>query len=318
MDPPQVWATCAVNDHQRPGAFVREVLLFDRIVVPYPDTEEERLRWHDPNPADPLETWEPESLDELLGVVGTQKKPGYGGARLAWTAPWSHARWVEERTRREVADIVAVDAFAGTRSILAMGEDLPKRVEAVASYPSGKAWWEETQPAPEPPGDPTAATALVMLARPFLLPRVELQDRKDILVEAVELSRDDAFAKARTAYHNFVRDYVGPLQGPDAEVDAGRIRDADMTFAEEQLQAQRAALGRDQRKVWSRTEWAMMIVGASAQAGLAAVAALPVVGVAAVAAQFLGYVAGKRVEAPDPRPLNGASLFVAAERGLSV
>jgi hypothetical protein len=111
MEPPQVWGTCAVNDHHRPGAFVREILLFDRIVVPYPDTEDERQRWHDANPVDPLETWAPERLDELLDVLGTQKKPGREGARLAWTAPWSHKRWVEERTRREVADIVAVDAY---------------------------------------------------------------------------------------------------------------------------------------------------------------------------------------------------------------
>lgn len=32
----QVWGTFSVNDHTRPNAFVREVLLFDRLVLPYP------------------------------------------------------------------------------------------------------------------------------------------------------------------------------------------------------------------------------------------------------------------------------------------
>ena len=125
-----------MNDHQRRGAFVREVLLFDRVVVPYPDTDQERVRWRDPNPKDPLETWDPERLDELLAVLGTQKSTGHAGARRAWTAPWSQARWQAEKTRREFADIVAVDPFEGTRRILAMGKDLPTRIEAVASSPA--------------------------------------------------------------------------------------------------------------------------------------------------------------------------------------
>jgi hypothetical protein len=295
---------------------VREVLLFDRVVVPYPDTEKERAHWRDPNRKDPMETWDPERLDELLAVLGTQKSPGHAGARRAWTAPWSQARWEAQKTRREFADIVAVDPFEATRRILAAGEDLPKRIEVVANFPSGKAWWEETDPAPKPPADATAGTALVMLARPLLLPRVDLEDGKEVLRDAVELSRDGAFVEARTAYHNFVREFIGPLQTPDADFDAARIREADMTFAEEQLAAQKAALGRDRREVWSRTEWAMMIVGASAQAGIAVAGALPVLGVGGVLAQFIGYVAGKRVEVPEPRPLNGASLFVAAEQKL--
>jgi hypothetical protein len=32
----EVWGTCAVNDHLREQPFLRELLLFDRLVVPYP------------------------------------------------------------------------------------------------------------------------------------------------------------------------------------------------------------------------------------------------------------------------------------------
>lgn len=34
----QIWGTFSVKDHCRPNAFVREVLLFDRLVLPVPVT----------------------------------------------------------------------------------------------------------------------------------------------------------------------------------------------------------------------------------------------------------------------------------------
>ena len=69
------WGTFAVNDHLRPHAFVAEVLLFDGLALPYPSTAEERKRWRSPNQRDPDETWDPDRLDELLTVLGTQEAP---------------------------------------------------------------------------------------------------------------------------------------------------------------------------------------------------------------------------------------------------
>lgn len=314
--PPEVWGTCAVNDHQRPAAFVRELLLFDRLVVPYPDTDEERARWQDPNPADPLETWDPDGLDDLLRVLGTQHQLGHKGARCAWTAPWSQARWHAGRTRREVADIVAEDTFASTRRILAMGDDLPKRVEVIASYPNDKAWWQETQPTPVPPAPPTAASALVVLARPLLLPRIDAGKHAQILRQAVELASSGSFRVARTEYHQLVRRYVGPLQSPDNAA-VGDVSEADLIYAREKLlEAEKQALAKAGISGWTVTEWAMMIVGTLAQAGLAAAGALPALGASGPVAQFGGFVAGKLGKRNKDRPLNGASMFVAVDKTL--
>jgi hypothetical protein len=70
----EVWGTCAVKDHLAHDAFIRQVLLFDRLAVPYPRDEQERNRWQRPNPADTAETWDPDQLDELLKLLGTQDR----------------------------------------------------------------------------------------------------------------------------------------------------------------------------------------------------------------------------------------------------
>ena len=48
MDDWELWGTCSVRDHLARNAFVAEVLLFDRLVVPVPpagDETEEKERW---------------------------------------------------------------------------------------------------------------------------------------------------------------------------------------------------------------------------------------------------------------------------------
>ncbi len=46
---PQIWGTLAVDDHRRVEALVRQVLIFDRLVIPVPATGAERERWMSPN-----------------------------------------------------------------------------------------------------------------------------------------------------------------------------------------------------------------------------------------------------------------------------
>jgi hypothetical protein len=136
----EVWGTFAVNDHLEPGAFLREVLLFDRLVVPVPSSDQERLRWFAPNPVDPSESWDPDRLDELLSVLGTQHEAGYNGSQLVRTSPWDLDRWQSSKAKREVAEAISVDtAFGATRLVLTQDEALPAIVEAVAAYPSALA-----------------------------------------------------------------------------------------------------------------------------------------------------------------------------------
>ncbi len=59
----QVWGTFSVKDHCDPSAFVAEVMLYDRLVIPRPPDERERSRWSEVG-------WHPDRLDVLLQILG--------------------------------------------------------------------------------------------------------------------------------------------------------------------------------------------------------------------------------------------------------
>jgi hypothetical protein len=343
----QIWGTFSVKDHCQPNAFVREVLLFDRLVLPVPENDQERTRWLHPNAQDPEETWDPERLDRLRDILGTQDVPAQpapaGGwlARmgrqwmrsapapapppLTWDSPWTEHRWQYYRSRvMRAQTITHSDAYYTTRQILATGQDLPGVIEAVAAFPSAGRCRAELKPSDQPPADPTAAQALLMLAAPLLTPRGD--EGKDFgpLRDAAALARDAKFRAARQAYYDWMREFVRPLQSAGHQaLDEVRLDRGSLKLAEEQLHglvtAERELLGQqEQRRWWTRAEYAMTVISVGATAGLALTAALPVLGAAAPVIGFGGWLAGKLAapEPPEQRPLGGASVFVTAQRRL--
>jgi hypothetical protein len=58
----EVWGTFSVKDHCKQRAFVAEVLLYDRLVIPYPPNEQERARWAS-------QGWDPQKLDGVLKIL---------------------------------------------------------------------------------------------------------------------------------------------------------------------------------------------------------------------------------------------------------
>ncbi len=341
----QIWGTFSVKDHCRANAFVREVLLFDRLVLPVPSDEQERSRWRQPNPKNPQENWDPDRLDVLRNILGSQdilaepveergllgtirrrrahSPPGLSPEPLVWDSPWNEQRW--QGSQVDAAKIITnMDAFFSTRMILAMGEDLPGVIEAVAAFPSAKKCHEELKPGDVPPADPTAAQALLMLAAPLLTPQGE--EGKDFgpLRDAAALAREPRFRQERRAYYDWMREFVKPLQSPGNQaLDEVQVDQGTMKLADEQLQrlviTERELLGKqERRRWWTRAEYAMTVISIGATAGLALTAALPVIGVAAPVIGFGGWIAGKVAspEPPEPRPLGGASVFVTAQRRL--
>ncbi len=57
------WGTFSVIDHLQNRAFVTDVLLYNRLVIPFPPTETERARWFKNN-------WQPDKLDAKLELLG--------------------------------------------------------------------------------------------------------------------------------------------------------------------------------------------------------------------------------------------------------
>ena len=318
----ELWGTFAVNDHCRLNAFAREVLLFDRLVVPVPATGQERDRWRRPNPASPRETWDPDRLDTLLGILGSQRHEGQNGGRLAWEADWDEYRWKYEKSRAAVAETVTRDPYAATRKILTGGEEIPVVVEAVAAFPSAQACYRELRPVDKRPEDLTAAHALIALAYPLLSPNEDEGHDFRPLRDAVELARDPEFQDARAAYHNWMREFVSNLQAPGVGLDEVKLNPSSLELGEEKLRKLRAKeyeiiKGDERRKRWTVVEYALTVVGVGAAVGIAFANPLVALGVFGPLAGFGGWVAAKRAAPEAPaRPLGGASMFVTAERRL--
>ena len=86
----QVWGTFSVKDHCDPSAFVAEVMLYDRLVIPIPPDAGERARWES-------ERWNPARLDTILEILGDR----------AYPVTWDASRQTSWRNRYEAGKSVA-------------------------------------------------------------------------------------------------------------------------------------------------------------------------------------------------------------------
>lgn len=312
-----------MRDHCLREAYLRDVLLFDRLAIPYPLDDGERERWWQPNPADASETWDPGRLDVLLGILGTQESDGYNGARLAQLVPWGPHMWQELRSRVGAAEALTGNPFMDTRVGMSLfgGNAIPGIVEAVAAYPAHEEWHREARPTLEEPRDISAAEALVTLPRPLLLPKPD-GDELDLLRNAVDLAMDEEYAAMRAAYFDWFRDRVEPLRTAAHEsLTDLRLDPASIKFAEDELRQlwateQKIVRRAKKKRVWSRVEISCTTLGAAGTVGLACAAALPVIGAGAALLAFAGWGIA-RWQAPRPsRNLGGASMFVEAHQRL--
>ena len=194
----EVWGTFAVNDHCRPRAFVADVMLYDRLVIPVPPdnpTEQDEALWAD---------WNVERQNRLLKVLGER-------ARIV---KWDEARREAWKTRFEAAKAAAgetaPDAFRMTRMELTTG--LPPTVTAVESVSAYQSYDQvrdslklrETEQGMQlMPGAVTA-----VLGREFLVvDEPDLSD-EEALKEAVALSSDSAYRRKRADYWRWQREFL--------------------------------------------------------------------------------------------------------------
>jgi len=131
----ELWATYAVNDHLAPRSLAADILLFDRLVFPVPETpvypdgaeyapgptdwvrnESEWARWQ-------KEEWNPDAQHRVLDILKPviRKQP--------WDARHT-AEWSQEATRLK-AQSVPDYAFVATRTVLT--RDLPASVTGVGA-----------------------------------------------------------------------------------------------------------------------------------------------------------------------------------------
>lgn len=203
------WGTFSVADHKRRRAFVADVLLYDRLIVPYPPSSDERKDWTG-------EGWNPDRLDSLLDVLGDDHV-----IRVPWTEE-KHDRFESlfdlAQDARFDSDMLASarereqDPMHITRMLLTNDfmPDLPKgvtKVWAMPAYPSHYEFNKDSQIDVSNKDDRRQKLQCV-LAHKFLVPTGDDKSDKQLLQDAIKLADEDDFKVHRAEYYKWQEDII--------------------------------------------------------------------------------------------------------------
>jgi len=281
-----VWATYAVNDHLVDHPFVRDLMLFDRLVIPVPNTDDkgEWDRWV-------AQDWDPAKQERLLDLLGDR------AVRVVWDT--DHQKRWEKRylAGTNVAQNLDKSAFEATRAELA--SEVPSTVRAVTAltaYPSLDALTADVGlRQADAVAIPYGAVAAI-LGRELLVPDGYKKD-EDLLKAALELSGQPAFQKRRAAFWRWQRQFTHD----DVVTDPAAVQDA-LDEMLDLIADERQAL--KTRRV--RTAVSSVIMVCSVTVGLLAAPLVPVA--ATTAFLSIGQWAVDHLGDRD-RNYSGASLF---------
>ncbi len=253
----QLWGTFSVWDHVRRGAFLAEVVMYDKLVVPVPPnperakTSEDRAfaqeqlgRWQ-------RNGWQPQRLLDILKVIEPVVEP------IEWDRE-HHELWVAQFKEYETGGPQAAkfvgQMLAGYVTGQVLLADLPaKAAGAVAVCPfdsleklkeqlgiDEKSALVERQHASRGlPGDLVSA----IIGREFLIPEDPERDELSLLQEAVDLVKNEEWRTARSAFHAGMLRFVD-----DGLTDYDSIKSAVQAMAEEMQKLNKLAR---RRKVWT-------------------------------------------------------------------
>lgn len=112
----EVWATFSVNDHNLDNAFINELMLYDRLVIPVPPDDNEVNRWIDKG-------WDPGKQEKIIEILGDK----------AHTVEWDQYHQENWRNQFESNKFLMEQtpdyAFESSRTVLTQG--LPTHVRGV-------------------------------------------------------------------------------------------------------------------------------------------------------------------------------------------
>ncbi len=241
----QQWGTYSVRDHLRPRAFVADVLLFDKLVIPRPPTDKEIAV---ENRGDQAEVhvdcwhrrkWDPRRQRQLLDVLGefdlAIELPWSGRAHDDWEKIYNQpdgapvecgrsdlAQSIQDQVDIAKSEIPEEAAYFATGGVLQlyvanqMGNDVARKlvnraripgvpVEAVIAYGS-YADFQTDQSFPQSESmPPVVASPCAMFGWEFFVP--EDSDKSDIqlLREAAKFASLPDFCETRQYFHGWLK-----------------------------------------------------------------------------------------------------------------
>lgn len=231
----ELWGTFSVMDHVREGAFLAEVVMYDRLVIPVPpdpdhaNTPEDRHfaeqqwdRWE-------RNSWNPKRQRTLLRILEPIAVP------IEWNRE-RHELWAAEyeRSRHDAAQQLA-EILAGWKTGEILLNEVPAMgsgVVAVSPYYSLEVLkrdlgitetstvMERMQAGRGIPGNVISA----VIGREFLVPEDPERDEFYLLRKALELVQEVDYRQARSDFHSaqqqFIKDGKTDLESVTTAVNA--------------------------------------------------------------------------------------------------
>jgi hypothetical protein len=212
----ELWGTFSVKDHCRPGAFVAEVLTYDKLMIPIMPTskhglsekaaEDERERWKE---------WKPDRQREIVKILGD----------AAEAHPWTAARQAEwqQEMEREVADARRNGYFVTGSVLEKLAPARAKTMVAVSRYHNLDELKRVGIRLVVPEEKLPASNLLAVLGYELLMPNdPEGGDDFESLREAVKVAKNDEYRIRRRALYEWQQDFLAS----DGMTDASSIREA--------------------------------------------------------------------------------------------
>lgn len=198
----QWWGVYSVRAHMDMRALAREVLLYDRLILPVPEDLHEADRWDN-------QGWDTRQLDYVAKNLGD----------LVHLVPWSQemrATWADHMSLLAASGVPSEGAAYGA-SPMTMVDFVWKDVKAqqpsdglppvqpriVAAYLSEDEAAADFRPtaAPGKGTPPAGRRSGILLTRPAEVP--EGEDDEDVFLRAVRTATEPEFAKARRALYDY-------------------------------------------------------------------------------------------------------------------
>lgn len=302
----EIWGTYSVRDHTLPGAFLADLMFYDRLVLPVPQPGEE-ADWE-------RENWAPANQAGLIEELARFDR--------VKTVPWRLGTWEREKENFtkdlaerssldiEVARDVARDAFLFTRTRLI--EDLPRHVRGVTAVPTfadagtlaGAIGLQRGKAGELNMSAQSMAAAAMRLK--FLAPKPDGRTRLENLVPVLEKTGEKDVRKARDAFWRWQRDFFGDdVVTEQASLDAAAEEMADLI----------ADLERALRWDRIRTAAQYLFLAGGATVGMLGGPLTPVA-LAGVALSVGQFAFDKVADTNEIKRAPDAALFTSAKTGL--
>lgn len=207
------WGTFSIKDHLRPNAFVADVLLYNKLAIPYPPDKKEEEKWIN-------EQWHPEVLDEKREILRR--------AQLLVDVPWNDRVKSMYASRFAMADDInegakTIDLDPWMVSRIAIAKDfLPKKTVSgkkiwpMIAYPAMKNYEEDEEQKSQ---EEKQSELLMVLSNRFLVPEDDSKSGNELLLEAIRLTESTGFANKREELFKWQEEMIEMGITPQEAVD---------------------------------------------------------------------------------------------------